>query len=347
VTSGTEGFFPIGDAGVQREATVNFTSAPGTDQYLTASYNTGVPMDGSATLWSGLPLTTGDGTLIQNYSEDGYWQINPTNDDYDSEINSKAYNLTLRMNGLGGVTDYTKVRIIKSAGSNTSSQHHKSWSAPTHGNASGTNSDFTTTASSIGFSFFGGGGGDGGDLPIELISFNANCTDGVVDLTWQTASEYNSSHYDLEYSRDGATWKAVNSQPAAGNSTNLLTYSYTDAHVSEGDNYYRLTQVDIDGTEKTYDVINASCTETTSGYFSVFPNPSSGSFQVIMNNSDIIGGAVMNIVDTKGTIVLQKPVEVKTGINMYLVNQELSPGIYYISVKNGNKSTIVLRHSVQ
>jgi len=126
-----------------------------------------------------------------------------------------------------------------------------------------------------------------------------------------------------------------------------LEYSYTDAHAISGDNYYRLTQVDIDGTEKTYDVINASCTETTSGYFSVFPNPSSGSFQVIMNNSDIIGGAVMNVVDTKGTIVLQKPIEVKTGINMFLVNQELSPGIYYISVKNGNKSTIVLRHSVQ
>jgi hypothetical protein len=306
-------------------------------------------MDGSATLWDGLPLITGGGddVLIQNYSENGHWEINPTNDDYGTAINGKAYNLTLRMNGLSGVSDYTKVRIIKSAGSNTSSLHHKSWSAPTHSSCSGANGDFTTTASTTGFSFFGGGGGDGGNLPVELISFNGSCNDGVVDLTWQTASEFNSSHYNVENSRDGITWDVVNTQPAAGNSTELLEYSYTDAHAIGGDNYYRLTQVDIDGTEKTYDVINASCTETTSGYFSVFPNPSSGSFQVIMNNSDIVGGAVMNIVDTKGTLVVQKPIEVKTGINMFLVNQELSPGIYYISVKNGNKSTIVLRHSVQ
>ena len=347
VTTGTEGFFPIGDAGVQRETTVNFTSAPGTDQYLTASYNAGVPMDGSGTLWSGLPLTTGDGTLIENYSEDGYWQINPTNDDYDSEINSKAYYLTLRMNGVSGVTDYTKVRIIKSAGSNSSSQHHKSWSAPVHSSTSGTNTDFATTVTSTGFSFFGGGGGDGGDLPIELISFNGSCTDGVVDLTWQTASEYNSSYYDVEHSRDGATWNTVNSQPAAGNSTDLLTYSYTEAHVSEGDNYYRLTQVDIDGKEKTYDVINASCTDLTSEIFTVYPNPSSGSFQVVLNNSEIIGAAVMNIVDTKGMRVHEKTIEIKKGNNIFFINQELSHGIYFISISNADKSTCILKHSIR
>ena len=272
--------------------------------------------------------------------------INPTGDDYDSEINSKAYYLTLRMNGVSGVTDYTKIRVIKSAGSNTTSQHHKSWTAPTHSSTSGTNSDFVTTITSTGFSFFGGGGGEGGNLPVELVSFNGSCTDGVVDLTWQTASEYNSSHYDVEYSRDGQTWSVVNSQPAVGNSTDLMTYGFTEEQSSLEDNYYRLTQVDMDGSEKRYDAINVSCAEGASEFFTVYPNPSSGSFHVVLNNSEIIGGAVMKIMDTKGTVVLQKPLEVKTGFNTYLVNQKLSDGIYFISISKGDQTTVVLKHSI-
>jgi len=345
-TTGNAGYFPIGDASVLRGPTVSFTSSPGTSQYLTASYNLGVPMDGSATLWNGLPLITGDGEVIQNYSEHGHWQIDPTDGNYSSQINSTAYNVKLPMQGISGVSDYTRVRIIKSLGSDTPSLHHDSWTAPTHVSSVGSNSDFEVTASGAGFSFFGGGGGGDNNLPVELLSFNGSCTDGVVELSWQTASEFNSSHYELEHSRDGATWSVVNTQAAAGNSAELLTYNYTDVNALVGDNYYRLTQVDLDGTEKVYDVINASCAELISDYFSVFPNPSSGSFNVILNNSDIVGDGVMRIVDTKGTLVLEKTIEVKNGINMYPVSQKWSPGVYFISISKGDKSTPILRHSI-
>ena len=179
------------------------------------------------------------------------------------------------------------------------------------------------------------------------MSFTGNCADGVVDVTWTTASEYNSSHFELENSRDGITWDVVYTKDAAGQSTELTEYTYNGVHANGGDNYYRLTQVDIDGTSKTYDVINVSCSQTTSGYFSIFPNPSSGSFQVILNNAEIIGDARMNVVDTKGNIVLSKSLDVKSGINMYVVNEDLAPGIYYVSVQNGDKVTVVLKHSVK
>jgi len=339
--------FYVGDGTVSRSPVIIFTDPPGTNQYLTVEYVQGVPMDGSATLWEGLPLITGDGEVIQNYSEQGYWQIDPTNDDYNSEINNKAYTIRLPMIGLSGVTDYTKVRVITSHGSNTPGLHHDSWTALTHISSAGSNSDFVVNSLGIGFSFFGGGGGGGNQLPVELISINGSCTDGVVELSWQTASEYNSSHYELEHSRDGATWSVVNTQAAAGNSTELLTYNYTDLNALAGDNYYRLTQVDLDGAEEVYEVINASCAELTSDYFSVYPNPSYGTFNVILNNSDIVGDGVMRIVDTKGMLVLEKTIEVKNGINMYPVNQKWSPGMYFISISNGQKSTPILRHSVQ
>ncbi|MDC0459471.1 GEVED domain-containing protein [Crocinitomicaceae bacterium] len=345
--------FPVGTSSVMRDVSVNFTSAPGTDQYLTASYVTGAPTLFGGGDYEGLPLVTEDGQLIQNYDNEGHWVINPTNDDYSSSINGKAYTISLHMNNISDATDYTKTRIIKSAGSNTASQHHLSWGALTGQSVSGyngaapSNSNFAVTATSTGFSVFGAGSDDGDPLPVELVSFTGNCADGVVDVTWTTASEYNSSHFELENSRDGITWDVVYTKDAAGQSTELTEYTYNDFHANGGDNYYRLTQVDIDGTSKTYDVINASCSQTTSGYFSIFPNPSSGSFKVILNNAEIIGDARMNVVDTKGNIVLSKSLDVKSGINMYVVNEDLAPGIYYVSVENGDKVTVVLKHSVK
>jgi hypothetical protein len=355
-------FFPVGIAGIERGVTVNFASSgPGSNQYLTAEYKTGLPsLSGSDNHYSGLPLITSDGQLIQNFHEDGYWEINPgststdatpADDSYSASINAKAYSITIHMNDLrdaaGENQDKDKVRILKSAGSNTSSQHHVDWAAMTHGSSAGTNADFTVEATGIGFSLFGAGAPDSDALPVELISFTGNCADGVVDVTWTTASEFNSAYFDLEKSRDGVTWEVVNTQDAAGESTEALEYNHRDVNAYSGNNYYRLTQVDIDGTQKTYDVINVNCSETSKGYFSIFPNPSSGSFQVILNNEDVIGSAVMNMTDTKGNVVMTKAIDVKSGINMYVVNEALAPGIYYISVVNGAHATTILKHSVR
>ena len=348
-------FFPVGTSSSMRDVTINFTQPPGTDEYLTVSYLSGAPtLGGAEGAYSGLPLVTSDNQLIQNYSADGHWNIDPTGGLYEStEINNANYEMTLHCKALSiQPTDVSKVRIIKSAGSENSSINHVTWTGLDLLSSSGIPADFTITAAAQGFSKFGAGSDDGNALPVELVSFNGSCNDGVVNVTWTTASEYNSSHFELENSRDGITWDVVYTKDAAGQSTELIEYTYNDVHANGGDNYYRLTQVDIDGTSKTYDVINvscsqttsgyfsyslilvlvhfrlsvdidgtsktydvinASCSQTTSGYFSIFPNPSSGSFQVILNNAEIIGDARMNVVDTKGNM---------SCLNLWMLSQE-------------------------
>ncbi|MEJ6686798.1 MAG: T9SS type A sorting domain-containing protein, partial [Crocinitomicaceae bacterium] len=347
-------FFPIGNSTIMRDVTVDFTSAPGENQYLTASYNAGHPQatDGSD-LYSGLPLTTGDGQIIQNYDDEGYWEIIPgsssTGDNYTTSINSQAYNVSLHCNNLTGADnvtnmDRTKVRIIKSAG-----PVHTSWEALTHVSVSGTDADFMLTGSGTGFSFFGAGTDDDNALPVELVSFKGSCNDGVVDLVWQTASENNSEDFEVEYSRDGVDWDLIHTEPAAGFSTELISYTYEHKQAISGDNYYRLTQNDIDGASVIYEnlIINASCQSTSNGYFSIFPNPSGSTFQVVMNNPEIEGAANINIVDTKGNKVFTKPILVNSGINMFVIQQELAPGIYYINVENGSRTTTILKQSIR
>ena len=305
-------------------------------------------------MYTGLPLTTSDGQLIQNYDDEGYWEIVPGSsslgDSYSAPINAKGYNVSIHCNNLTGADNVTnmdrsKVRVIKSAGPN-----HSGWEALVHGSISGSSDgDYIVTASGTGFSFFGAGTDDDNALPVELVSFNANCNDGIVDLLWETASENNSEDFEVEYSRDGVIWNTIHTEPAAGFSTELISYSYTHMHALGGDNYYRLTQNDVDGASVTYDnlIINANCQSAATGYFSVFPNPSSGSFQVIMNNSELEGAASLNIIDTKGNKVFMKSIQVNSGINMYVIQENLAPGIYYISIENGLRSTTVVKHSIR
>ena len=196
------------------------------------------------------------------------------------------------------------------------------------------------------FSEFGGAEGNGQPLPVELVSFTGACEEGVINLTWQTASEFNSEHFDVEKSRDGENWLLLTTMPAAGTSNELITYQYGDDQATDGNNYFRLRQVDIDGTEKLYDPINVSCKEVTTGYFTSYPNPSGNSFQIIVNNKELLGNCVMNIVDASGKVIEQLNIEVKEGINLFMINQALNPGIYFLNITNGDKSTPVVRHAV-
>ncbi len=348
-------FFPVGNSSIMRDVTIDFTSAPGANQYLSAAYKPGNPQGSNGgDLYEGLPLMTGDGQIIENYDDEGYWEIIPGSaslgDSYAADINGKAYSVSIHCNNLTGddgvsQIDRTTVRVIKSSGPS-----HASWEALTHGSVSGTDADFIITASGIGFSFFGAGKGDEFiPLPVELVSFSGECTDGVVYLEWQTASENNSEDFELEYSRDGIDWSLIQTQTAAGFSNELITYTSAHEQAVFGDNYYRLTQNDIDGASMVYDnlIVNASCSSEAKEYFSVFPNPGDGQFNVVINNPEIEGLASLSIFDSKGGLVFRKPIEVNSGINMFVVNQNMSAGLYFISIENESRTTNVVKYCVK
>ncbi len=84
-------------------------------------------------------------------------------------------------------------------------------------------------------------------LPVELISFTAKLNNNVNLIEWSTASENNSDWFELEQSENGIDWKLLTSIPAAGNSTQLIHYIYSECFPLPIINYYRLVQYDIDG----------------------------------------------------------------------------------------------------
>ena len=183
-----------------------------------------------------------------------------------------------------------------------------------------------------------------GALPVELLSFDGVCNESSITLNWSTASEYNSDYFEILKSRDGQLWNSIDKITASGFSNQLISYSTIDSEKSDVYNYYKLLQVDKDGQSKEYGPINVICNVNTKGYFSVFPNPTSGSFQVIVNDVNLMGNSKLIIKDTKGSEILTKELDIKYGINAIFVDDlKNSSGIYYIYLVNEKMTSIVIK----
>ncbi len=92
-------------------------------------------------------------------------------------------------------------------------------------------------------------------LPVELIDFTGQAVGEAVHLNWSTASERNSDYFLLERSTDSRTFEPLGQVPARGNSAIQVDYQYIDPSPRAGLNYYRLRQVDLDGSVNFSEVI--------------------------------------------------------------------------------------------
>lgn len=91
-------------------------------------------------------------------------------------------------------------------------------------------------------------------IPIELINFAGKSSENSILINWSTASEINSSHFELYKSLDANIFKHLATVPGAGNSNRIIEYSYTD-NDAKSTQYYQLKQIDYDGSFSYGDVI--------------------------------------------------------------------------------------------
>ena len=122
-------------------------------------------------------------------------------------------------------------------------------------------------------------------LPIELLSFSANCSNQNIVIAWSTASENNNNYFTIEHSTDAANWVIIKKVDGAGNSSTIKNYSYTDSTISAAISYFRLKQTDFDGKSKYSKVITIrNCKENlVPGSLIIYPNPASGIINFLFN----------------------------------------------------------------
>ncbi len=110
-------------------------------------------------------------------------------------------------------------------------------------------------------------------LPLEWGQVKAEACGLENCLTWETIQEKNTSHFELERSYNGFDWEMFDSRvQAQGMSTQKITYSYADGKFLNNQVYYRIKQVDLDGSFAYSDVTRVN-NPSFARPFHPFPNP--------------------------------------------------------------------------
>ena len=175
--------------------------------------------------------------------------------------------------------------------------------------------------------------------PVDFVAFNGNLSGDHVTLDWATATETENDYFQVERSNDGLTYTAIGRVTGAGDSQDELSYTYLDYDYQPGANYYRLRQVDFDGTEDFSDVIQVTA-PTASTSFAIFPNPAttSGAINFQMGKGWELERVTVDIFSASGRLVTT--LNGASGLNRPI--GELATGIYAVRVSDG-KQTVTER----
>lgn len=177
-------------------------------------------------------------------------------------------------------------------------------------------------------------------LPVELTRFTGQPANEGIVLNWSTASEKNNDHFDIERSIDGKNFEKIGIQKGKGTTSAASEYKFLDKHPQKGLNYYRLKQVDFDGTHEYSHIVKVT---TEKGMLSLgvklIPNPCSNeNCSVLLQGVDTSKELVVEMKDLTGRTVLRQVIPAdQPSFNLPKAN--LGKGVYILSAKNGQNFT--------
>jgi hypothetical protein len=283
---------------------------------------------------SSYSITSKAGSL-NNVSKMEYWHIN-------REVGTSSANVTLSWDTIarsGPVRDMTLLRVCH--WNSSSSQ----WTDLGQTGTTGSNASGTITSGSVtSFSPFTlGSSGSANPLPVTWAYFTAKKTDGGNQLDWGTASEKNTSHFEIEYSVDGSNFIAMNNKiNAAGNSAHLLEYRCIHK-LSPPLIYYRIKQIDLDGLyDYSKTIILKNKDVTSKNFIKVLPSYVQGQEPLtIQGYESNMPFVFYEIINGQGQRILSDKIPTIDGYFHHSLSLEMYPtGLYYLRVFNSDLDNI-------
>ncbi len=173
-------------------------------------------------------------------------------------------------------------------------------------------------------------------LPIELLSFEAHQSGKYVQLDWITSTEINNDYFLIQKLNENGDFEDIEMIDGAGNSNSELRYRSYDLNPNEGNNYYRLKQVDFDGVYSTSEIRVVSFKKQLSEGFSLYPNPGDGSIiHIVLKRRDIKAFKVQ-LIDIFGQLISESKYNAEEEDYRYGVrfkpNVQLASGTYILHI---------------
>ncbi|MBK7377947.1 MAG: T9SS type A sorting domain-containing protein [Ignavibacteriales bacterium] len=179
-------------------------------------------------------------------------------------------------------------------------------------------------------------------VPVELTSFTGGSTDGNVILNWTTASEVNNQIFEIERRIENSDFTLIGFVEGRGTTTESQEYSYIDKNINSGKYFYRLKQIDFDGTFEYSNEIEVDAAPASFSLEQNYPNPFNPSTKISWQSPesswqtlkvfDVLGNEVATLVDEEkpaGRYEVEFDSRSDEG-------QNLSSGVYFYRLQTGD-----------
>ena len=173
-------------------------------------------------------------------------------------------------------------------------------------------------------------------LPVTYTQeLSATISGKAVNLTWTTGNEINNNSFEVQRSTDGNNWSKIGSVPSyfQNGNGNGHAYSFPDEKPYSGMNYYRLKQVDLDGTPHIGNVYKLDYVYSSGNTVAIYPNPVESQLNI---NNVPSNAATIVIYSMDGKSILTKTVN---SSNAQIGVANLPSAVYFVNIldKNGKK----------
>jgi hypothetical protein len=172
-------------------------------------------------------------------------------------------------------------------------------------------------------------------IPVELTSFSANINSGFVVLNWRTSTETNNYGFQVERGTDQVIFDKIAFVLGSGTTTEIKNYNYIDTTATLGKCYYRLKQLDYDGSFSYSQIVEIDFgLPTKFAVYQNYPNPfnpiTTINYQIAIKSQ-----VSLKVYDMLGNEVLS------------LINEEQESGYYKVKLNSNNLSSGVYIYRLQ
>jgi hypothetical protein len=171
-------------------------------------------------------------------------------------------------------------------------------------------------------------GAAGGSLPVTWLDFYAREVNREIQLHWKTGSEQHTKSFIIERSADGLRFTPIGEVAAAGNSSSVRTYSFTDLTPLKGKSFYRIRQLDLDGQFSYSKMVGIN--QSLNANALIGPNPTNGPLSLFIP-AGWLGSYEGVMRDLQGREVFRSKA-MRSGVSQLNV-QHLPPGMYLLQLE--------------
>lgn len=177
-------------------------------------------------------------------------------------------------------------------------------------------------------------------LPVEWLDVMARYEKGRTVVSWQTAREMRSSHFEVQRSEDGMAFETLGHVQAAGHSDNLRSYQFVDPRAGTEAFYYRLKQVDLDGQMGYSPIVQVRTPGQAQEVGMVSPNPVQNKQLVFAYHGLAAEWLDFRLTDVAGQLLFTETRQVFGGNQQFLFDlSNLPRSMYVLTVSNGRTTS--------